>query len=76
MTKLYTVRTNRIKKFISITLTLIVLSCLFNFNTSTKAYDGLSDNEIIISESTEYFEDGSSITTTLTQYVCDYYKKP
>lgn len=38
------------KKIISITLTLIVLSCLFNFNTSAKAYDGLADNEIIISE--------------------------
>lgn len=57
------------KKIISITLTIVVLFCLFCFNVSATTYEGLSDNEIVISETTEYFEDGSSITTTITQYV-------
>lgn len=49
------------KKFISIILTAILLISPFSFVTSAENY------EITISETTEYFEDGSSIITTITQ---------
>lgn len=49
------------KKFLSIILTTIVLITPFSFTTSAE------NPEVIISETTEYFEDGSSITTTITQ---------
>ncbi len=57
------------KKFLLIVLSLIILSCLFNFNVFATTDQGLADNEIVISEITEYLEDGSSITTTITQYL-------
>ncbi len=49
------------KKFLSIILTTILLITPFSFTTSAE------NPEVIISETTEYFEDGSSITTTITQ---------
>lgn len=55
------------KKLLSIALTTIILVSLFSFSASATTYGGLAENEIIVSEITEYFEDGSSITTTITQ---------
>ena len=49
------------KKLLSIILTTILLISLFSITTYAQS------PEIIISETTEYFEDGSSITTTVTQ---------
>ncbi|MBE6810183.1 MAG: hypothetical protein E7521_03890 [Ruminococcaceae bacterium] len=49
------------KKFLSIILTTILLITPFSFTTSAE------NPEVIISETTKYFEDGSSITTTITQ---------
>lgn len=60
------------KKLLSIILTTIILVSLFSFNTSAVSYDKSAANEIIISETTEYFEDGSSITTTVTQQINDF----
>lgn len=57
------------KKFLSIILTTVILVSLFSFNASAVSYDKSATNEIVISETTEYFEDGTSITTTITQYV-------
>ncbi len=57
------------KKLLSIILTAIIFISLFNFNTSATTYNATLKNEVIISETTEYFEDGSSITTTITQIV-------
>lgn len=57
------------KKFLSMTLTLVVLLYFFNFSVSATTDQGLANNEIVISETTEYLEDGSSITTTITQYL-------
>lgn len=59
------------KKFLSIFLTIVVLISLFSFTASATTYDGLAENEMVVSQTTEYFEDGSSITTTITQYVSD-----
>lgn len=59
------------KKFLSIFLTIVVLISLFSFTASATTYDGLAENEMVVSQTTEYFEDGSSITTTITQYVND-----
>ena len=49
------------KKTISIILTAIILVSLFSLTTYAQS------SETVISETTEYFEDGSSITTTVTQ---------
>lgn len=57
------------KKFLSLILAAVVLTTLFSFNISAVTYDKSAENEIIISETTEYFEDGSSITTTITQQI-------
>ncbi len=57
------------KKFLSIILATTLLIAIFNFNASAAIYDKTAENEIIISETTEYFEDGSSITTTITQQI-------
>lgn len=57
------------KKLLSIILTTVILVPLFRFNASAITNDGLAENEIVVSETTEYFEDGSSITTTITQVV-------
>lgn len=59
------------KKLLSIVLTTVILTSLFSFNASAVSYDKSAANEIIVSETTEYFEDGSSITTTITQQVSD-----
>lgn len=59
------------KKFLSLILTTVILVSLLSFNVSAVSYDISAANEIIISETTEYFEDGSSITTTVTQQVND-----
>lgn len=59
------------KKFLSLILTTVILVSLLSFNVSAVSYDKSAANEIIISETTEYFEDGSSITTTVTQQVND-----
>lgn len=57
------------KKFLSIFLATTFLITFFSFNASAAIYDQTLKNEIIISETTEYFEDGSSITTTITQQI-------
>ena len=57
------------KKFLSLILATAVLTSLFSLNISAKSFDKLAENEIVISETTEYFEDGSSITTTITQQI-------
>ena len=57
------------KKLLSIILATVILVSFFSFNVSATAYNSGANNEIIISETTEYFEDGSSITTTITQAV-------
>lgn len=57
------------KRLLSMILALAFLFTLFSFNISAATYDKLSENEIVISETTEYFEDGSSITTTITQQI-------
>ncbi len=57
------------KKFISILLTLTILLCLVSFNVSATNYNEEMDGGLIISETTEYLKDGSSITTTITQYI-------
>lgn len=57
------------KRIFSIVLSLIVLTCLFNFNVFAANDNDMVQNEIVISETTEYFEDGSSIITTITQHV-------
>ena len=45
----------------------VILFFVFTFNVSAITDNNLKENEIIISETTEYFEDGSSITTTVSQ---------
>ncbi len=57
------------KKLLSIILTTVIFISLFSFNTLAIEYKETTDKEIIISETTEYFEDGSSITTTITQFL-------
>lgn len=57
------------KKLLSIILTAIIFVSLFSFNSSATTYEKTADKEIIISETTEYFADGSSITTTITQFI-------
>lgn len=57
------------KKILSIILTSVIIISLFSFNISATTYDKLADNEIVISETTEYFADGSSVTTTITQQI-------
>lgn len=57
------------KKLLSVFLTTVILVSLFSFNASAKTYDKMEENEIVISETTKYFEDGSSITTTVTQQI-------
>lgn len=47
----------------------IILLFVFSFNVSAVASDYSLKNEIVISETTEYFEDGSSATTTVTQII-------
>ena len=59
------------KKYLSIVLTLVIAISLFNFGASAASPDRTGENEIIISETTDYFADGSSITTTITQKVSD-----
>lgn len=49
------------KKIISIILTAVILVSLFSLTAYAQS------SETVISETTEYFEDGSSITTTVTQ---------
>lgn len=49
------------KKLLSIILTTVLLVSLFSLTAYAQS------PEIVISETTEYFEDGSSITTTITQ---------
>lgn len=49
------------KKTISIILTAIILVSLFSLTAYAQS------SETVISETTEYFEDGSSVTTTVTQ---------
>lgn len=56
------------KKILSIILTVILLLSLFTVNISANSDIG---NEIVISQTTEYFDDGSSITTTVTQQISD-----
>lgn len=51
------------KKTLSIILIVILLITPFSFTTHAEI------PEVIISETTEYFEDGSSITTTITQQI-------
>lgn len=57
------------KKLLSLILTTAILVSLFSFTASATTYDEVAVNEIVVSETTEYFEDGSSITTTITQVV-------
>lgn len=57
------------KKIISIILTTVILVSISCLTASATTYDALSKNEIVVSETTEYFEDGSSITTTITQEI-------
>lgn len=52
------------RKLLSIILTTVVLLSLFTVTASAS-----SNAEIIVSETTEYFEDGSSVTTTVTKQV-------
>lgn len=54
------------KKILSIVLTSVLLLSLFtvNISASSNIY-----NEIIVNETTEYFEDGSSITTTISKQI-------
>lgn len=59
------------KKFLSIILSVVVFITMFGLNVSAVTYDKTIPNEVIISETTEYFADGSSITTTITQIVND-----
>lgn len=59
------------KKFLSLILTAIVLISLFSFNTSAAVNNEQSKNEVIVSEVIEYFADGSSVTTTITQQIHD-----
>lgn len=51
------------KKLFPIILVVILLIMPFSFTTFAEA------PEVIISETTEYFEDGSSVTTTITQQI-------
>lgn len=57
------------KKSLSTLLIFIILISIFSFNASATSYDNATENEIIISETTDYFSDGSSITTTITQKI-------
>lgn len=57
------------KKFLSLILATVVLTSLFSLNISAESFDELVENEVVISETTDYFEDGSSITTTITQQI-------
>lgn len=57
------------KKLLSIILTTVIFISLFSFNTSATVYEETADKEITVSESTEYFADGSSVTTTITQFI-------
>lgn len=59
------------KKLLSIILTTVIFISIFSLNTSAISGEKLLDNGTIISESTEYFEDGSSITITITQYATE-----
>lgn len=54
------------KKLLSIVLTVILLLSLFTINISASSN---INNEIVISETTEYFDDGSSVTTTISKQV-------
>lgn len=55
------------KKLTSIFLAITILISILSFNASAANYNDANKTEKIISEITEYFEDGSSITTTVTQ---------
>lgn len=57
------------RKFLSIILTTVILVSLFSLNVFAAANEKSAKSEIVVSETTEYFEDGSSITTTITQIV-------
>ena len=59
------------KKFLSIIISIVVLTSFFSLNVSAETYDKPLPKEIVISEKTEYFADGSSITTTITQVIND-----
>lgn len=59
------------KKIMSITLTIFIFVSLFSFNISAITYNEIAENEILISETTEYFSDGFSITTTIIQQISD-----
>ncbi len=59
------------KKILSIILTIIIFVSIFSFNASATVYDKTAVNEIVVSETTVYFEDDSSITTTITQQIND-----
>lgn len=52
------------KKILSIVLTIVILLSLFTVTASAN-----SNAEIIVSQTTEYFEDGSCVTTTITKQV-------
>lgn len=52
------------KKIISIVLITVLLLCTVSISVSAT-----TQREVVVSENTEYFEDGSSITTTITQIV-------
>lgn len=54
------------KKLLSVVLTAILLVGCFSVGVCAAA-----PTEVVVSESTEYFEDGSSITTTITQLITD-----
>lgn len=57
------------KRLLLIILATVFLTSLFSLNISAESFDKSAEKEIIISESTEYLEDGSSITTTITQQI-------
>jgi len=54
------------KKILSIVLITVLLLCTVSISVSAT-----TQREVVVSENTEYFEDGSSITTTVTQIVND-----
>lgn len=56
------------KNFLSVSLSIISFIMIFTLNVFAVDCNGTFDNEVVISETTEYFEDGSSITTTITQF--------
>ena len=55
------------KKLTSVVLIVAILMTILSFNVAATNDNTFNTYEKIVSETTEYFKDGSSITTTVTQ---------